>query len=272
MKKRFPRAIERLALVWPPMLATNGSVALQSRNALDLSARFPSVSAVLEAFSNDDIVLDGELVGRKGTRAFHSLQIGSAHVDFAVFDVLWARGKDLRHLPLSERRMVLEEILSKAPAHVHIAERFSSSLDRALAQAKKRELEGVVCKRSDSRYLAGRRPEWRKLKLNTTDEFTIVGFLPHSTTAGLIGALLIAQRGRFAGKVGTGFSNATRAQLFDLLSARIVSTAPVKDAPRITKAVWARPELVCEIEYSEFTPDFRLRHPVFKRLREDKAT
>lgn len=249
---------------------SGGSVAVQSRNALDLSARFPVIAKALEGFADADLVFDGELVGE----GFHSLQIGSPHVSYAVFDLLWARGEDLRSRPLRERRTVLETILAAPPRHVRLAERLAVGIDRALAIAKQRSLEGVVCKRSDAPYVGGRRKEWRKVKLNTADEFVIVGFVPHSTTPGMIGALLLASRTnaglRFAGKVGTGFSNIVREQLFAILSARRIASAPL-DAPRVKDAVWARPTLLAEIEYTEITADFRLRHPVFRRLREDKA-
>ncbi len=298
--KRLPPAISLLTKVWPPMLATlageedispdydvletkydgfrglaavvKGEAALQSRNALDLSARFPGVAKALEAIGRE-CVLDGELIARSG-RGFHSLQLGAGEIDYALFDLLWLDGEDLRPLPLRERRLRLEDLSRELDsARLRLSEPLPAPIHKALAAAKKRGLEGVVCKRGDSPYRGERGRDWLKVKLWQADEFVIAGYVPSSTGLKQIGALVLLTRDkkpRFAGKVGTGFTDASREQLHRLLSPLRSKRPESAGIPRDRDIVWVSPVHIAEVAYSERTPDGRLRHPSFQRLREDK--
>jgi len=284
--------------VWPFMLATASTVAevsadydvieikydgfraiaslagksfsLQSRNAPDLSVRFPGVARKLQEMLPAKLVLDGELVARD----FQSLQLGSDIARYVVFDCLSANGKDLRSKPLHERRRILEALLKDAPSGIELAHRLKGTPEKALAQMKKRKLEGVVCKKGNGAYHGGRHQGWRKIRMQSSDDFFIVGFQPHSKNEDQIGSLLFARKEEsgmtFVGKVGTGFSHDLRTLLRAALSEHSATPTATK-APRMPHAIWVKPRLVAEIAYSEITRDGRLRHPSFQRLREDKS-
>ncbi len=297
-----PPPIELLLRVWPPMLATlatedevepgdrlevkydgfralagvsGGRVTLQSRNGLDLAGRFPSVAAALSRLVVGEAVLDGEIVAAGGGgSAFQALQATTGGVGYAVFDLPWLEGRDLRDAPLEERRELLESLLSTAPEEIELAEEVAGGIRKALARARREGWEGIVAKRPGSRYEGRRSKAWLKVKVTADQEFGIVGYTPLRTGAAAIGALLLAVReGRrfvFAGKVGTGYSEALRRELYRRLGPDRVEAAPVDRAPRLRDARWVKPRLVAEVAFTEWTADGKLRHPSFKRLRDDK--
>ena len=298
--KRLSAPMALLAKIWPPMLATlaeeedigpeydvletkydgfrglaaivDHEVTLQSRNALDLAARFPGVAQALKSISRD-CVLDGELIARSG-RGFHSLQLSEGNIDYAIFDLLYLDKKDLRARPLHERRALLEGLFESIDSpRLRLSEALPTPIRKAMAAAKKRGLEGVVCKKGSSAYRGDRSRDWLKVKLWQADEFAIAGYVPSSTGLPQIGALVLMTTGkkpRFAGKVGTGFTNAIREHLYRLLSPLKAKRPEGPDISRDRDIVWVTPEHIAEVAYSERTPDGRLRHPSFQRLREDK--
>lgn len=293
--------------VWPPMLATlsepdaapadqfvyevkydgyralaaksGARVAAKSRNAIDLLGRFGYVRDALQSLVVGEAVLDGELVGldEQGRSRFELLGDSDATQRFVVFDVLWLEGEDLRHRPLEERRELLESLVAGSGGRLALAERIEGPTSAAMARAQAAGFEGLLAKRKGSPYTGTRSSDWLKLKVLQTAELAIVGFTPHSTGRNEIGALLLAahrpQGGfDFAGKVGTGFTQKTRQQLFALLSSD-VRKAPddVHGAPRLTRARWVTPKLVAQLRFTEVTRDGRLRHPSFQGLRDDKT-
>lgn len=295
-----------LALVWPPMLATrvhvtpsllrsvpplryevkydgyralaglsNGRVALVSRNRLDFAGRFPTLARALTGLQVKDAVLDGEVVAldADGRSRFELMGQRVPH-RYVLFDVLWWEGEDVRRRPLEERIALLEG-LGPLKSPLQRAEVMEGSLPEVLDRARTRKLEGVIAKRVGSRYVGARSHQWLKLKLLRREELAIAGFIPIRTGAPAVGALLLAVRDqdgfRFAGKVGTGFDDATRRALYAQLSRQPRLDAPLEGAPRIRDAHWVRPTLVAEIAFTEWTADGRLRHPVFHGLRDDKA-
>ena len=302
--RSHPDPIELLVKVWPPMLATlstagalgkkpyvfevkydgfralaglsNGQVALQSRNALDLSRRFPKVARALESVEAAEAVLDGEIVAfdASGRPRFEALQTAQPDQRYCVFDLLWLDGEDLRQRPLDERRDLLASVLANATGPLELAERLGSDVIDALRQAKERDLEGVVAKEARSNYRGGRRREWLKLKLHSSQEVAIVGYLPLQNGEPGVGALLVAvqehKQFRFAGKVGTGYTNAVRRELARDLDKDRVDAPTVVDPPRSREARWVKPRLVAQVAFTEWTRDGKLRQPVFKGLRLDK--
>jgi len=294
-----------LALVWPPMLADRvsgpaslertttrlrfevkydgyralaglsaGAVALISRNRLDFGARFPALTRALGSLRVGEAVLDGEIVAIDGAGRSRFELIGStAPHRYVVFDVLWWEGRDVRRLALEDRVALLGALGTLRPP-LQRAEVLEGSATEVLEQARERGLEGVIAKRSGSTYVGARSHHWLKLKLLEREELAIAGFIPIRTGAPAIGALLLAVRDgarfRFAGKVGTGFDDATRRDLYRRLSTQPPADAPADGAPRMRDARWVRPTLVAEIAFTEWTADGRLRHPVFHGLREDK--
>ena len=303
LRAAHPPPVELLLRVWPPQLATlaapeevragdrlevkydgfralaglsGGRVSVQSRNGLDLAARFPSVARALCDITVGEAVLDGEIVGRGAGRgsAFQSLQEGG-RVAYVAFDLLWLEGEDLRSRPLAERLELLESLLAAAPSGVELAEAVPGPIGEALALARRRGWEGVVAKAPAAPYRGGRGRDWLKLKVQASQELAIVGYTLITTGDRAIGALLLAVRegDRFvyAGKVGTGFSDELRRELLRRLEPERVAEPPVALAPRMREARWVQPRLVAEVAFAEWTADGMLRHPVFKCLREDKA-
>jgi bifunctional non-homologous end joining protein LigD len=137
-------------------------------------------------------------------------------------------------------------------------------------------LEGIIAKRGDRPFREGRSPEWVKVKCQKRQELVIVGFTPPKGSRTGLGALLLAVRKeqgkgyRYAGKVGTGFTDASLAELSARLKELVADEPPVEDPPRIRGATWVRPELVCQVRFTEWTRDGALRHPSFEGLRVDK--
>ena len=148
------------------------------------------------------------------------------------------------------------------------------TFEEALAEVRARGLEGLIAKRRGSHYRGIRSSDWLKLKVLQSQEVAIVGFTPITTRQPAIGALLLGVRTGtgyvYAGKVGTGFDDAERARLFRQLSGEVTSTPSVVDAPRSKTSHWVQPRLVAQVAFTEWTRDGRLRHPIYKGLREDK--
>jgi bifunctional non-homologous end joining protein LigD len=303
LRAPHPPPLDLLLRVWPPMLATlagpedvrgphrlevkydgfralaalsGGAVSLQSRNGLDLARRFPSVARALGRIVVGEAVLDGEIVaqGDAGS-AFQALQGTSGDVALVVFDLTWLDGEDLRARPLEERRELLESLLAGAPPEIALAEEVAAPVEKALARARREGWEGIVAKRRGSAYEGRRSRAWLKVKVTASQELAVVGYTPIRTGVAAVGALLLARRERgrfvFAGKVGTGYTDAVRRELYRRLEEDRVERPEVAAAPRLRDARWVKPRLVAEVAFTEWTSDGKLRHPSFKRLRDDKA-
>lgn len=257
---------------------SHGRVALQSRRGLDLGARFGRVVDALGELVVGDAVLDGEIavLDEDGVSRFELLQQG--HDEEAVyfaFDLLRLDGEDLRRRPLRERRDLLESLLALAPDPLRLSEVHRLPPAEALRLAKARGWEGVVQKDPVSAWVGARHPAWKKIKLEQSQEFAVVGFTPTSGGGRAIGSLLlaVADDGGFvyAGRVGTGFSSRDRALLYEALS-QVVGDAPTATgAPRMRDARWVPPRLVAAVRFAEWTSEGRLRQPVFLGLRADKT-
>lgn len=269
----------------------SGDVTLFTRNALDWTARFPRVAEALAAWPIPSATLDGEIIAlaTKGRSSFQALQqamlpggVAATSLRYVVFDLLTLDGKDLRRLPLRDRQALLQEALALRPPRsaVRPVKTFSSRgktgpamLDAACAAG----LEGVVCKRLDAPYVAGRHRQWLKVKCSQRQEFVVVGFTePQGSRTG-IGALLLAvfedrQHLRFAGKVGTGFDSAELLMLRQRLQPLVRPTVPVRAAPNVPRrdVHWVEPTMVVEVSFTEWTDEGVLRHPVYHGVRADK--
>lgn len=255
---------------------SDGNVAMWSRNALDLTTRFPVITRSLQRIKGE-VVLDGEIVAldEKGIPRFQLLQRGeTARTLFFVFDVLWYDGNDLRRLNLEQRREVLEKLLKKPPQRIAISEQIEGTPAAALRQAADEGWEGLIGKLRDSRYENKRTKNWIKLKAQQMQELAIVGFTPMEGSSSDIGALLlgVVEGGelRYAGKVGTGYSNKLRGELRTMLARDALPKAAVRGAPRMRDAIWVEPKYVAQISFTEWTEDGKLRHPSFLGLRDDK--
>jgi bifunctional non-homologous end joining protein LigD len=254
-------------------------VQLLTRNDKDRSADFPEVTATLAALAAPTLVLDGEVVvfDAAGVSRFQLLQrraAGASPPTYVVFDCLHARGRDLTREPLTARREVLEAEVREGP-RLQIARRLAADGLRAFAEARRRQLEGVIGKDPRAPYLPGvRTTAWRKVKVRAEDEFVVGGFTAPRGGRRHLGALLVGawdgEALRYAGKVGTGFTDATLADLHRRLEPLRRSQSPFTDAPRERDVTWADPQLVAQLAFTERTSDGKLRHPVFLGLRTDK--
>jgi len=271
-----------------------GRLHLASRNGRDLSSRYPELRALGLQLGSTEAVLDGEVVAfdPDGRPSFQLLQ-RRMHVTsesaqrrfsqevpatYVVFDLLWLDGHSLVDLPYRQRRQQLEALGLNGPAWRTPPAAFDDPTG-FLEFVQQAGLEGLVAKRADSPYEIGRRSTaWRKIKLQHRQEFVVGGWSPgKGNRSGRIGALLIGyydQPGgslRYAGKVGTGFSDAELARLERVLKPLVQPESPFDSGPVPRDATFVRPELVVEVRYTEWTDDGRIRHPAYLGTRDDKV-
>jgi bifunctional non-homologous end joining protein LigD len=258
-------------------------VRLVSRNGIDLTGDYPGVADALRELDLSDTTLDGELVafGTNGAPSFHALQHGTSPVSYLVFDVLRLDGTDVIGAPYRSRRHAVESLgldTASGDSTVRVPPAFDGSLVEAIDASRELGLEGVVAKRADSPYRAGKRSAaWVKLKHMLALEVVIVGWREgagnrDNTLGSLVMGVPDGNTGwRYAGRVGTGFSERALADLSKRLTPLERSTPTVEVEPPEARGVhWVKPAIVGEVRYSEQTPDGRLRHPVWKGLRPDK--
>jgi bifunctional non-homologous end joining protein LigD len=259
-----------------------GEAKLVSRNGNDLTQRFASVAKELaKALRTPDAVVDGEVVAldAQGRASFSAMQQGSVRLAYEVFDLLEADGEPVVDLTLTERRSRLERLLARNSV-VQISGSFDDGA-ALLEAAREQGLEGVMAKRSASRYQEGRRNrDWLKIKTHGRQEFVICGYTRgQGRRSGSFGALVLGVhrdgRWEWVGNVGTGFNERTIAELLAKLEPLRRDESPFPVAPKMPKVrkgdvVWVEPELVCEVEFAEWTHDGHLRAPSFQGLRDDK--
>jgi bifunctional non-homologous end joining protein LigD len=252
---------------------------LYTRGGLDVTKSYPKIAAALSRVRHK-AVLDGELVAldRAGRSRFQLLQnAGSSRVRlrYHVFDLLSRDGRDIRRLPLIERKKLLLTALPRSTL-VRFSRHVRRYGVRAFRAARKRHLEGIVAKRADSPYRSGHRTrDWLKIKTARRQEAVIVGFTRPRKSRKYFGALVLAVRqGRawkYAGRAGTGFDALTLKSLHARLSRLQTSRPPFKSVPAGSgSTIWVRPRLVCEVKFTEWTRDGQMRHPAFVGLRSDK--
>jgi DNA ligase D-like protein (predicted ligase) len=252
-----------------------GPVRLLSRNDLPLNGRFPGVAAALDAQPSARFAVDGEVVAFDGDQtSFQRLGRGGA-VFFYVFDMLWLDGRDVRELPLRERKALLRDALTFDDP-LRLTEYRNEAGEAMFEEACRKGWEGVIAKRADSVYVDGRSRDWLKFKCEHGQELVIGGFTAPRGSRTDFGALLVGVYDmdgalRYAGKVGTGFDHATLRSLGERLRDLRRDDAPFADAPRFRDATWVEPELVAQVGFAEWTSAGRLRHPRFLGLRIDKT-
>lgn len=263
-----------------------GRVTLTSRNGHDWTAAFPEIAAAAANLPARDALLDGEvaMVLPDGRTSFQALQNASAGAAsraalvYFVFDLLRLEGKSLEALPLEERKARLRALVGRRKTgRIRYADHVAGRGDEFFRQACRLGLEGIVSKRRDLPYAHGRHGGWLKTKCTQRQEFVIGGFTdPEGVRAGL-GALLVGHydHGRltFAGKVGTGFTHKGAVELRRQLDAIEQKASPFDPPPprALARAAhWVRPALVCDVVFTEWTAEGRVRHPSFQGLRRDK--
>ena len=263
----------------------DGRVRLLSRTGRDLTGSYPEVAEAL-AVAGPDVIVDGEVVAFEGNRtSFARLQRRMQLTDpaaarrtgvavyYYAFDVLHAGGYDLTGAPLRERKSLLRRVVRFADPVRYTAHRNRDG-EAYREHACRHGWEGVIAKRAGAPYRPGRSRDWLKFTCVTEQEFVVGGFTePRGSRTGL-GALLVGyydgDRLRYAGKVGTGYDQRTLRELRERLDGLATDGSPFAGNPRERGVHWARPELVAEVGFTEWTTDGLLRHPRYLGLRRDK--
>ncbi|WP_417215836.1 ATP-dependent DNA ligase [Arthrobacter sp.] len=278
----------------------DGAVTLHSRNGKDMTASYPELQE-LAGLVGDGALLDGEIVAldSSGRPDFSRLQqrmspgkkrdvealAGKIPVHFMAFDALRlpgaATGDGIRHLmrsPYSERRTALFDAVTEGE-HIHLPIAHTGTLQDAIDTSSELRLEGLVAKRTDGRYLPGKRSHgWIKIKHEKHQEVVVIGWRAGAgSRSGSIGSLLVAVNDggalHYVGRVGTGFSAAELEAARTRLGRITRKTPPADDVPAADRrdATWVSPQLVGEVRFSELTGEGRLRHPVWRGWRPDKT-
>ena len=267
-----------------------GNLSLFSRRRNSFNRQYPLVLGALAKLP-DNTVIDGEIValnelGRPDFNLLQHYRTEASRIHYFVFDLLVYANRDLTRLPLIERRQMLNSVLKFESPRIRIAEYFEASIENMLSAVRAQRLEGVVAKRKDGQYEAGKRSgSWVKYRLNLGQELVIGGYVPGSH--GLDSIIVGYYRGKeliYVARVRNGFVPASRRQVFEKLRLLTMPSCPFVNLPEMHKrrwgdgltaedmkqCIWVRPELVAQIEFLEWTESDHLRHSKFAGLREDK--
>lgn len=275
------------------------SVELYSRRANMVTGDFPEIAEAVARVPCKSFVLDGEIVAlnEQGHASFQLLQNFRKHsaneqhhvIYYYVFDVLNSEGRDLTPVPLTTRKELLARLLKGVPDPI----RFSTSLNgdphQLLQVATEKGIEGLIGKRADSPYESGRRSgAWIKLKVTQEQEFVIGGYTQPKGSRPYFGSLLVGyyegNKLMYVSHVGTGFNTRTLAELYKLFQKFRTEKVPFANVPsrragrfgggltaaEMRRCTWLRPEFVAQVQFTEWTDEGGLRHPVFLGLRDDK--
>jgi DNA ligase D-like protein (predicted ligase) len=270
---------------------SNGKRSLYSRKRKSFHRQYLHIFEALRELPQDTVV-DGEIValddaGRPNFNLLQHFRAEASRICYFVFDLLVYQGRDLTQLPLIERREILRTKLQFQSPLIRIAQYFETTAETMLQSAREQGLEGVVAKRKDSRYEAGKRSgSWAKFRQNAGQELVIGGYIPgaHGLDSIIVGYYKESEL-IYVARVRNGFVPETRRQVFTKLRPLVVSDCPFANLPEtekgrwgtgltaedMKKCIWVRPELVAQIEFLEWTRSDHLRHSKFVGLREDKG-
>ncbi len=265
---------------WDGYRALGSKENLISRGQKSFNQRFPTILDALKHLPGS-FVLDGEIVlfDAKGRSDFQLLQNYYKRKEgtpyYCVFDLLSLNGKDLCDRPLIERKALLKKLVrgSKLIRYSNHIETKGKTLFRAV---KKRGLEGIIAKKADSAYQFHRTRDWLKIKTKRRQEVVIGGFTAPRGSRQKLGALLVGvyKKGKlhYAGHVGGGFNQQTLKEVHAELRKVIAKKCPFEEEPHPNSPVtWVKPQLVCEVSFTEWTDEGKLRHPIFEGMRYDKS-
>ena len=262
---------------------SGGKVKLFTRKGLDWTPKFgDAIADSLAALDCDDAIIDGEVVvlSDKGVASFSALQDAlsagrTGSMLYYVFDLLHLDGADLRGTALAARKEKLLALIGSNSTPLHYSEHFTEPGRTMLAHVCKMGLEGVISKRADAPYEAGRGSGWVKAKCTLRQEFVILGYVPSTATGRGLRSLVVGynKNGKlqYGGRVGTGFSSTAAHDLKKRLDRLVTKKPPVVSEPaRDKQVVWTKPQLVAEVEFRSWTTDGILRQASYQGLREDK--
>lgn len=255
---------------------------LLTRNGHDWSNKFPHLLGSLEQINQKSAIFDGEIVALddSGKSHFQYLQNSLKTKDdeelvYFIFDILYLNGKDLRSIPLFERKRILKEVLIGSPQNIMFSEHFIEKGKDFYDVICQHELEGIVSKLADSHYYSGRNDSWTKSKCSLRQEFVIGGYTTSKSERSGFGALLLGVYDndllKYVGKVGSGFNQRSLKNLKNSLLEIAQDDSPFDIGEPQTRGVsWVNPIKLAEVKFSSWTHDGILRCPVFMGMREDK--
>ena len=261
---------------------SNGKVDFYSRNGISFKSKFAALYHQLQTIQHD-VILDGEVVAlnEHGLPVFQKLQNyqtdPSGELRYYVFDLLFLNGHNIMHLPLLERKSLISDVIEDVP-QVYYCDHVDTMGKTFFQQAVDAGMEGVIAKKADSQYIPGSRSDnWLKIKAFESQEALICGFTDPKESSSPFGSLILGMHKDeelvYIGNCGTGFTNDIRKELMELFKPRITEECPFSQKPNLKgrKATWLRPELICEVKFSEWTQSGNMRHPSYKGLRMDKT-
>lgn len=257
----------------------DGRITLTSRNGIDLTGKFAELQAATSAIGVDSCVLDGEIVAidERGRPRFDLLQDGAGTLQLMLFDLLEIDGVSTLNHPYTQRRAALEALITDTPA-VHMPPALGGSIEDALATSRSLQLEGIVAKRVESKYLPGERSiSWVKIKHIRSQEVVVIGWLPgrgnrKATVGSLLLAIPIDGELTYVGKVGSGFTDRALVDALTKLGEIEVPRPQVDGVPLADSegVRWVDPVYVGEVDFAHWTDSRRFRHAVWKGWRPDK--
>ncbi|WP_413577543.1 DNA ligase D [Bdellovibrio sp. HCB290] len=257
-------------------------VKLFTRSGQNWTGKFQSIADQLATLDLEGAVLDGEIVvlDKSGRSDFQLLQNAlkaesTRNMYFYAFDLLAVGGKDLRSLPLEQRRDELQKIFKKSASHIRYSTEFQGTGKSLLALAKKHGLEGIISKKRNSTYRSERNPNWVKTKCTEQQEFVIGGYTESKGSRDHFGALLLGvyknKKLQYVGRVGTGFNRQSLRDVFQTLKPLEMTKSPFDlKSPKGKEIHWLKPTFSAEITFANWTHEEILRVPVFHGLRQDK--
>jgi bifunctional non-homologous end joining protein LigD len=258
---------------------TKGSVHLYSRNGLSFDGKYQPVEDALKKIKHD-VVFDGEIIAlHAGKPDFHTLQQHHekpAPLQYAIFDLLYLDGKDVRGEPLRERKKLLKKIFPKRDKVLVYSDDTQEKGTHFFAQVQKLGLEGMVAKDAESSYQEDARTgSWQKVKTSMSQEAIIIGFTQPRGSRKDLGALVLAahQGGKlvYIGHSGGGFTQQELQKLHQKLLTIKVAKSPVSEKVPVNSPItWVKPAYVCAMRFTEWTPEGHMRHPMYAGLRMDK--
>lgn len=265
----------------------DNNIQLFTRNQLDWTEKFLHIVKDIKKLGLSKTILDGELVylDNHHQSQFQLLQNAlqensTDHLIYYIFDVLYYQGKDVRAMPLIERKALLETIFKNISPKlsVRFCEYIIGEGAHIYQQACTAGLEGIISKEINSTYISKRTQSWLKNKCTLSQEFIIIGYTQPQGTRQYFGSLLLGyydkkNKLQFAGHVGTGFNSKSLASIYTLLQ-KYKTTHSSLDVvpPSVTVHQWVKPKIIVEVEFTEWTQEGVLRHPSFKGIRMDKPT
>jgi bifunctional non-homologous end joining protein LigD len=255
------------------------SIALYSRNGNSFLNSYPIVVEALKKIKGS-AVLDGEIVvlNEEGFPDFQKIQDyenhGHMRLCYYVFDLLSLDNKSLTSLPLIKRKEMLKKLIKKNEV-IRYSDHVVGSGKDFFDVSIHKNLEGIMAKKADSEYYPGKRTnEWLKIKNNKTADVIIAGYTLPGGSRNHFGSLVLGIKDgnklKHAGNAGTGYNEKKLKEIFHMLQPLVRETSPFTEFVRIPGVTWVQPRLICEVRFTEWTKDGKLRHPVYLRLRDDK--